>query len=184
MLSASSLCLQSRSDYLCACFWWTSFHKFHSSFDYLVPFHCHKPVMSFFNKAFKPKRSKWLVFNVYIPNPPLSNVSSKERSVSAYQARPPVFSLIHVSLPVLLTTVDDLSRTLTPGWYVTNMCDLFFLLASSEQHTEMASFRYPQIGKPAPNFSGTAVVNGQFKEVNLNDYKGQYLVLFFYPMDL
>ena len=47
----------------------------------------------------------------------------------------------------------------------------------------MASFRYPQIGKPAPAFKGTAVVNGQFKDISLSDYKGQYVVLFFYPMD-
>jgi putative cytosolic thioredoxin peroxidase len=42
----------------------------------------------------------------------------------------------------------------------------------------------PQIGKPAPDFSSTAVVNGQFKKVSLSDYKGKYLVLFFYPLDL
>ncbi|XP_029172798.1 peroxiredoxin 1 [Nylanderia fulva] len=41
----------------------------------------------------------------------------------------------------------------------------------------------PQIQKPAPAFSGTAVVNGQFKEINLSDYKGKYVVLFFYPLD-
>ncbi|CAL1680163.1 unnamed protein product [Lasius platythorax] len=41
----------------------------------------------------------------------------------------------------------------------------------------------PQIQKPAPSFSGTAVVNGQFKDINLSDYKGKYVVLFFYPLD-
>lgn len=40
------------------------------------------------------------------------------------------------------------------------------------------------IGKPAPNFKVTAVVNGEFKEISLSDYKGKYLVLFFYPLDL
>ncbi|XP_063302029.1 peroxiredoxin-2 [Pelobates fuscus] len=39
------------------------------------------------------------------------------------------------------------------------------------------------IGKPAPDFHTTAVVNGEFKEVKLSDYKGKYLVLFFYPLD-
>lgn len=38
--------------------------------------------------------------------------------------------------------------------------------------------------KPAPNFSGTAVVDGGFKELKLSDYKGKYLVFFFYPLDL
>ncbi|XP_024880624.1 peroxiredoxin-like [Temnothorax curvispinosus] len=41
----------------------------------------------------------------------------------------------------------------------------------------------PQIQKPAPDFSGTAVVKGDFKEIKLNDYKGKYVVLFFYPLD-
>ncbi|RMZ96291.1 thioredoxin peroxidase [Brachionus plicatilis] len=40
-----------------------------------------------------------------------------------------------------------------------------------------------QIGKPAPYFKATAVVEGQFKEISLDDYKGNYLVLFFYPSD-
>uniref|UniRef100_A0A8D0KRQ3 Thioredoxin-dependent peroxide reductase, mitochondrial n=1 Tax=Strix occidentalis caurina TaxID=311401 RepID=A0A8D0KRQ3_STROC len=29
----------------------------------------------------------------------------------------------------------------------------------------------------------TAVVNGEFKELSLDDFKGKYLVLFFYPLD-
>lgn len=42
---------------------------------------------------------------------------------------------------------------------------------------------WPQVQKPAPEFSGTAVVKGDFKEIKLNDYKGKYVVLFFYPLD-
>ncbi|XP_054715639.1 peroxiredoxin 1-like [Uloborus diversus] len=41
----------------------------------------------------------------------------------------------------------------------------------------------PELTKPAPDFEGTAVVNGQFKTVKLADYKGKYVVLFFYPLD-
>jgi peroxiredoxin (alkyl hydroperoxide reductase subunit C) len=40
-----------------------------------------------------------------------------------------------------------------------------------------------QLQKPAPGFKGTAVINGQFKEIKLEDYAGKYLVLFFYPLD-
>jgi len=36
---------------------------------------------------------------------------------------------------------------------------------------------------PAPHFKGTAVVNGQFVDIDLEDYKGKYVVLFFYPLD-
>ena len=35
----------------------------------------------------------------------------------------------------------------------------------------------------APKFVGTAVVDGQFKEISLEDYKGKYVILFFYPLD-
>ncbi|KDR13051.1 peroxiredoxin 1-like [Zootermopsis nevadensis] len=41
----------------------------------------------------------------------------------------------------------------------------------------------PQVQQPAPDFRGTAVVNQEFKEISLTDYKGKYLVLFFYPLD-
>lgn len=44
--------------------------------------------------------------------------------------------------------------------------------------------RIPVIQKPAPDFQGMAVVNGDFKSIQLSDYKGKYLVLFFYPLDL
>lgn len=40
-----------------------------------------------------------------------------------------------------------------------------------------------QVQKPAPPFKGQAVVNQDFKEIQLSDFKGKYLVLFFYPLD-
>uniref|UniRef100_A0A2K5QWD0 Peroxiredoxin-2 n=1 Tax=Cebus imitator TaxID=2715852 RepID=A0A2K5QWD0_CEBIM len=39
------------------------------------------------------------------------------------------------------------------------------------------------MGKPAPDFKATAVVDGAFKEVKLLDYKEKYVVLFFYSLD-
>ena len=41
------------------------------------------------------------------------------------------------------------------------------------------------VGKPAPDFTATAVVNGsEFKEdFKLSDFKGKYVMLFFYPLD-
>ncbi len=42
----------------------------------------------------------------------------------------------------------------------------------------------PMIGQPAPQFTAQALVDGgDFKEVSLSDYKGKWLVLFFYPLD-
>jgi len=51
----------------------------------------------------------------------------------------------------------------------------------SQQH-KMSNV-VPSIGKPAPDFRGNAVVNGDFKEISLEDYEGKYIVLFFYPLD-
>jgi alkyl hydroperoxide reductase subunit AhpC len=41
-----------------------------------------------------------------------------------------------------------------------------------------------RVQHPAPNFEGQAVVEGDFKKIQLSDFKGKYLVLFFYPLDL
>ena len=39
------------------------------------------------------------------------------------------------------------------------------------------------VGRQAPDFKATAVVNGDFKQVSLSDYRGKYVLLFFYPLD-
>lgn len=41
-----------------------------------------------------------------------------------------------------------------------------------------------RIQSPAPQFSETAVLpDGEFQEIKLSDYRGKWLVLFFYPLD-
>jgi len=41
-----------------------------------------------------------------------------------------------------------------------------------------------QVGKIAPDFSAQALVSdGSFKEVKLSEFKGKWVVLFFYPLD-
>uniref|UniRef100_A0A8C5L1G1 Peroxiredoxin-1 n=1 Tax=Jaculus jaculus TaxID=51337 RepID=A0A8C5L1G1_JACJA len=41
-----------------------------------------------------------------------------------------------------------------------------------------------KIGHPAPSFKATPVMpDGQFKDISLADYKGKYVVFFFYPLD-
>ncbi|ESO92543.1 hypothetical protein LOTGIDRAFT_150310 [Lottia gigantea] len=40
-----------------------------------------------------------------------------------------------------------------------------------------------KLTKPAPEFTAQAVVDGDFKEIKLTDYKGKYVVFFFYPLD-
>ncbi len=40
------------------------------------------------------------------------------------------------------------------------------------------------VAKPAPEFKAQAVMpDGSFKEIQLSDYKGKYVILFFYPLD-
>jgi len=36
---------------------------------------------------------------------------------------------------------------------------------------------------PAPDFMATALIGEQFKEIKLSDYKGKYVLLYFYPLD-
>lgn len=41
-----------------------------------------------------------------------------------------------------------------------------------------------QVSLPAPDFTMQAVVaGGKFKDIKLSDYKGKWVVLFFYPLD-
>jgi hypothetical protein len=40
-----------------------------------------------------------------------------------------------------------------------------------------------RVGKPAPDFEANAFHEGGFKNVKLSDYKGQWVVLCFYPGD-
>jgi len=40
-----------------------------------------------------------------------------------------------------------------------------------------------RVGQKAPDFIATAVVEQDFKRIKLSDYHGQYVVLFFYPLD-
>jgi alkyl hydroperoxide reductase subunit AhpC len=40
-----------------------------------------------------------------------------------------------------------------------------------------------QVTKAAPDFTADAVANGQFKQLKLSDFRGKYVVLFFYPLD-
>ena len=48
------------------------------------------------------------------------------------------------------------------------------------------AFDYPvlaRVTKPAPHFEGMSYYINNFKKISLSDYKGKYVVLFFYPLD-
>lgn len=40
-----------------------------------------------------------------------------------------------------------------------------------------------RVGQTAPDFTATAVINQEFKTIKLSDYRGKYVVLFFYPLN-
>lgn len=40
-----------------------------------------------------------------------------------------------------------------------------------------------RVGKPAPKFTAPAFHEGKFTKVNLDDYKGKWVLLCFYPGD-
>jgi peroxiredoxin (alkyl hydroperoxide reductase subunit C) len=40
-----------------------------------------------------------------------------------------------------------------------------------------------QVGQPAPDFTTEAYVDGKFQKVSLKDFRGKWVVLFFYPLD-
>ena len=40
-----------------------------------------------------------------------------------------------------------------------------------------------KVGKPAPDFEASAYIDGNFKNIVLSDFKGQWVVLCFYPGD-
>ncbi|MDY7005497.1 MAG: peroxiredoxin [Cyanobacteriota bacterium] len=40
-----------------------------------------------------------------------------------------------------------------------------------------------RVGQEAPDFTATAVVDQEFETIQLSDYRGKYIVLFFYPLD-
>lgn len=40
-----------------------------------------------------------------------------------------------------------------------------------------------RVGQLAPEFRATAVLDQEFKDIKLSDYRGKYVILFFYPLD-
>ncbi|XP_055885821.1 peroxiredoxin 1-like isoform X1 [Biomphalaria glabrata] len=55
--------------------------------------------------------------------------------------------------------------------------------ATDTEFDKMAGIGDLVLAGPAPQFEAQAVVNGEFKTIKLSDYKGKYVVLFFYPLD-
>ena len=52
------------------------------------------------------------------------------------------------------------------------------MFANPEKETPV-----PLVQHPAPDFSATAVIGGEFKTLGLSQYRGKWVYLFFYPLD-
>jgi peroxiredoxin (alkyl hydroperoxide reductase subunit C) len=48
---------------------------------------------------------------------------------------------------------------------------------------QKGNMNMPMVGKPAPLFTAPAYHQGKFTDVNLEDFKGQWVMLCFYPGD-
>ncbi|KAF0218424.1 MAG: alkyl hydroperoxide reductase/Thiol specific antioxidant/Mal [Geobacteraceae bacterium] len=59
--------------------------------------------------------------------------------------------------------------------------------AADSQPATMALSEPAKVGKPAPGFTLDAVIGKEpgkeFKKISLSDYRGKWVVLFFYPLD-
>ena len=53
----------------------------------------------------------------------------------------------------------------------------------SETIKKEDKYKMIKVGKPAPNFTASAFHNGKFATVNLEDYRGKWVLLCFYPGD-
>lgn len=60
---------------------------------------------------------------------------------------------------------------------------LFICVVVSTLAISSVSAQTAEIGSPAPIFTMDAVYNKEFTKINLSDYRGKWVVLFFYPGD-
>nr|XP_036213835.1 peroxiredoxin-2 isoform X2 [Bactrocera oleae] len=56
-------------------------------------------------------------------------------------------------------------------------------IAVSRLLNQTAPLLAVKVQRAAPDFKGLAVVGNDFQEIKLADFRGKYLVLFFYPLD-
>lgn len=53
----------------------------------------------------------------------------------------------------------------------------------TEEEKEVQVMQQAQVGKPAPDFQAPAYYQGEFTNIQLEDYLGNWLLLCFYPGD-
>jgi peroxiredoxin 2/4 len=75
-------------------------------------------------------------------------------------------------------------------WNLAGACPV--LAKESDDTVNSAKLQMPEppydqvtamVGEPAPNFTLDAVEGGEFRKLSLSDFRGKWVVLFFYPLD-
>ncbi|XP_065069671.1 peroxiredoxin-1-like [Rhopilema esculentum] len=100
--------------------------------------------------------------------------------MAAHAARRGLQFLVKGILPAAPRSIKTLNRT--AALTGSSKFSSAGLLTSAYCHHSTMSKAFVQ--QAAPHFQGTAVTtNGDFKDIKLSDYKGKYLVFFFYPLD-
>ncbi|CAO3642208.1 unnamed protein product [Cunninghamella echinulata] len=84
-------------------------------------------------------------------------------------------SIPHISRPLVSKNIPYASKSLLNASPLRNNLWCGFSTSSVN--------KLAFVQKPAPEFTAPAVVDGQFKDISLKDYKGKYVVLFWYPLD-
>lgn len=105
-----------------------------------------------------------------------------------------VFRMDQVSIPLDQNRMDINCNTLKPSVSSDNDIDeslpthsieyLMSYCRNNKCNAIFFQFHFRLVSKPAPQFEGTAVINGEFTQFSLTDYIGKYVVFFFYPLDL
>ena len=87
-------------------------------------------------------------------------------------------------------------KVLLPALAAAFFCGIFFTgtsgadsatgasgLSTPREYELMARQASAKVGDPAPNFALDAMVGKEFKKISLTDYRGKWVVIFFYPLD-
>jgi len=80
---------------------------------------------------------------------------------------------------------SSLFRQLTKTVFRQNVINnkLNFKRTNFQNFFQFQSRTVAHVLQPAPSFSAIAVVNKKFEKINLEDFRGKCVVLFFYPLD-
>lgn len=57
------------------------------------------------------------------------------------------------------------------------------MVAANQINVKEPRKQMVKVGKPAPEFTASAFLNGKFMNISLSEYKGKWVLLCFYPGD-